>query len=312
MKKRILFIFNPVSGQSQIRSSLMDILEILTEDGSEVICSPTRKKGDAYRSVLGRGRDCGMIVCAGGDGTLDEVVNGMMEAKDLPVIPIGFIPCGSTNDFAASIGIPFDLEEAARITKSGHIRNLDIGFIRGDSGKTKERISQQHFVYVAAFGLFTEVSYGTPQDLKNAFGHMAYLIQGVQELGNLKTYHISVESDELTISDDFLFGMISNSQSVGGFSNITGTDVDLDDGVFEVTLIKEPRNILEISDILQILNRSKAESELVYQFRTKHITLKSEKKLSWTLDGEYGGAFRKSEISVLPGKMKFISPGTDR
>ena len=304
---RILFIFNPVAGVSQIRPVLVDIVEILTRNGHTLECLPTRKSGDARKAVQERKEDYDFIVCAGGDGTLDEVVNGMMACETKPVVPIGYIPAGTTNDFAASVGIPSDMTEAALIAANGIPKCIDIGLFRG---RENRKISEEHFVYVAAFGLFTETSYETPQDLKNMLGHSAYILQGLQELGKLQTYHVRVETDELTISDEFAFGMISNSKSVGGFANITGDYVDMTDGLFEVTLVKMPRNLIEINDIIQYMSQTNPHSELVYQFKASHVVLESEEVIRWTLDGEYGGAYNQVELLNQQKKMQIIVPSS--
>jgi YegS/Rv2252/BmrU family lipid kinase len=189
--KKVLFIFNPVAGKSQIRTDIVDILDILSRDAYVVTCYPTKCRGDARNVVRSRTEDYLYVICAGGDGTLDEVVTGMMENQDKPFVPIGYMPAGTTNDFANSLGIPSDMKEAARVVARGKRFDCDLGRFNDD----------MYFTYVAAFGIFTETSYETPQDLKNLLGHMAYIMQGVMDLGKIRTYHFSVESDELSISD---------------------------------------------------------------------------------------------------------------
>lgn len=296
--KKILFVFNPVAGRSQIREDLLDILEILSDRGYEVVCYPTKGPGDARRIVREREEEYLYIACAGGDGTLDEVVSGMMECRDKPFLPIGYIPAGTTNDFAASLGIPANMREAARIVAGGRVFNCDLGEFNGDS----------YFTYVAAFGLFTETAYQTPQELKNQLGHLAYILQGVLEIGKLRTYHVRVETEELAITDEFAFGMITNSHSVGGFSNITGEDVDMSDGLFEVTLIKMPRNILEVNEILRYLNQNSEQSELIYHFKTGHLVLESQEEISWTRDGEFGGTCTRAELRNLRQQLRILVP----
>lgn len=296
--KRVLFVFNPVAGRSQIREDLLDIVEILSDHGYEVICYPTRGPGDARRIVRDREDDYLYIVCAGGDGTLDEVVSGMMENKDKPFVPIGYIPSGTTNDFASSLGIPSDMRAAARVVAAGRVFNCDLGEFNGNS----------YFTYVAAFGLFTETAYQTPQELKNQLGHLAYVLQGVLEIGKLRTYHVRVTAENLSISDEFAFGMITNSHSVGGFSNITGEGVDMSDGLFEVTLIKMPRNIIEVNEIIRYLNQNSEQSNLIYHFKTSHIVLESQEEISWTRDGEFGGACRRAELRNLRRQLRILVP----
>lgn len=296
--KKVLFIFNPVSGKSQIRTDLVDILQILSKDAYMVNCYPTKCRGDARNMVRSRREDYKYVFCAGGDGTLDEVVTGMMENTEKAAIPIGYIPAGTTNDFASSLGIPSDMKEAARAAARGRIFKCDLGRLNNDI----------YFTYVAAFGIFTETSYETPQDMKNMLGHMAYVLQGVMDLGKLRTYHFSVETDELSISDEFVFGMITNSKSVGGIMDITGSKVDLCDGLFEVTLIKMPTNILELGEIVQYLNKAIDTSDFVYQFKTSHIVMKSPELVKWTKDGEYGGSYKRVEITNLRKAFEIIVP----
>ena len=296
--KKVLFIFNPVAGKSQIRTDLVDILQIFSKDAYAITCYPTKCQGDARNVIRSRKDDYMYVFCAGGDGTLDEVVTGMMENTDKPAVPIGYIPAGTTNDFASSLGIPSDMKEAARVAARGKNFKCDLGCLNGDT----------YFTYVAAFGIFTETSYETPQDMKNLLGHMAYVMQGVMDLGKLRTYHFSVETDELSISDEFVFGMITNSKSVGGIMDITGSQVDLCDGLFEVTLIKMPTNILELGEIVQYLNRAIDVSDFVYQFKTSHIVMKSPELVKWTKDGEYGGSYKRVEITNLHRAFEIIVP----
>ena len=230
--KKVLFIFNPVSGRSQIRTDLVDILEILSRKDYVVTCYPTRCRGDAR-----------------------NLVRGMMEHPDKPFVPIGYIPAGTTNDFAASLGIPSDMKAAARVVAYGKPYECDLGLFNKET----------YFTYVAAFGIFTETSYQTPQDLKNQLGHLAYVLQGMMDLGKARTYRFHVESDEFSVTDNFVFGMITNSKSVGGFPDITGSEVDMNDGLFEVTLIKMPANILELNDILQYVSHLTDTSDMVYR-----------------------------------------------
>ena len=239
------------------------------------------------------------VVCAGGDGTLDEVVSGMMEHPDKPFVPIGYIPAGTTNDFAASLGIPSDMKSAARVIAYGKPYECDLGLFN----------KRTYFTYVAAFGIFTETSYQTPQDLKNQLGHLAYVLQGMMDLGKARTYHFHVEAEEFSMTDNFVFGMITNSKSVGGFPDITGSEVDMNDGLFEVTLIKMPANILELNDIVSYISRMTDVSNMVYRFKTSHLVLESDEQVNWTRDGEYGGSYKRVEIDNLHRAMKIIAPG---
>ena len=227
-----------------------------------------------------------LVVCSGGDGTLDEVVSGLMEVDQR--VPIGYIPAGSTNDFANSLSISKDMVQAAKDIIEGNLYSCDVGAFNNDS-----------FVYIAAFGLFTDVSYETGQDMKNVLGHMAYLLEGMKRLPAIRSYPMRVTYDDTTIVDDFIFGMITNSVSVGGFKRITGKNVKLDDGVFEVTLIKRPKNPMELNNIMVSLLNRDIDTDAMYCFRTSKLEITSTDPLPWTLDGEYGGTHTKVVIENI-------------
>ena len=276
-KKKILFIYNPKAGKAKIKSNLLDIIDIFTKAGYEVTAYPTQAKGDGLQAV--KERRLGyydMIVCSGGDGTLDEVVTGMMQCDHR--LPIGYVPAGSTNDFARSLQIPRNMIDAARNIVEGVNYGCDIGTFNDDI-----------FVYIAAFGVFTEVSYETRQDMKNVLGHMAYLLEGMRSLSSVKAYKMKVECEQLETEGEFLYGMITNSLSVGGFKNITGKYVQLDDGEFEVTLIKKPSNVNELNQLVAALVNRNVSNDCIYCFKTSHIRFISEDEVAWTLDGEFGG-----------------------
>ena len=296
--KKILFIFNPVAGKSQIRNHLLDIIETLSAADYEVVCYPTTKQGDARRIARERMGDYLYIVCAGGDGTLDEVVSGMMENPDKPFVPIGYIPAGTTNDFAASLHIPSDMIEAARVVANGRTFRCDLGLFN----------ESDYFTYVAAFGIFTGTSYSTPQELKNQLGHLAYILQGMTELGNMRAYHMQVVSEEKMIEGEFAFGMITNSRSIGGFSNITGSEVDLQDGLFEVTMIRMPKNPLEMSEIIMSISNPAMNSDMVINFKTARVVLNCDESVAWTRDGEYAGAHRTVLLRACPGQLRILVP----
>lgn len=277
MKKKVLFIVNPKSGKGSIRSKLLDIVDIFVKAEFDLTLYISQSAGDARakaKEVEGRYE---LVICSGGDGTLDEVISGMMECEKRSAI--GYIPCGSTNDFAHSLKIPTSMTKAAEHIAAWKEFPCDIG-----------RFNDDYFVYIAAFGLFTDVSYETSQDVKNVLGHLAYILEGMKKLTEIKSYPMKVESDEMTVEGNFLFGMVTNSTSVGGFRNITGKHVHLDDGVFEVTLIKTPQNILELNEIIQAVIAGKSENnKYFYQFRSKAVKFISGDPVAWTLDGEFGG-----------------------
>ena len=293
MKKKLLFIFNPRSGKAQIRNHLMDIVDTMVKAGYEVTAYPTQYAGDARDKVEEEAGEYDLVVCSGGDGTLDEAVTGMMNRKDR--LPLGYIPAGSTNDFAASLGIPKNMVEAATTAVEGKQFACDIGSFNGD-----------YFVYVAAFGLFTEVSYKTSQEWKNVLGHAAYILEGAKCLHDIPSYMMQVEYNNMRIQDEFIYGMITNSTSVGGFKGMTGKDVLLDDGVFEVTLIKTPRNPIELNEIIAALINLVDDTDMIYSFKTSEVKFTSAKEVSWTRDGEFGGNHTEVLIQNLKQAVEIM------
>lgn len=303
--KNILFVYNPRAGKARIRSKLCDIIDIFAKAGCEVTVHPTQQEGDAAQAVMNKKKRYDLLVCSGGDGTLDETVNGMIKCPKR--IPIGYIPAGSTNDFAMSLGLPKDMCKAAEVIVSGVDYPCDIG-----------TFNEKCFVYIAAFGLFTDVSYETSQAMKNVLGHMAYLLEGMKRISSIKSYKLKAvyrtsgqESDsgeEKTIEDEFIYGMVTNSLSVGGFKRITGKYVELDDGEFEVTLIKKPSNPLEINMIIAALLNRNINTDYMYCFKTREITFEAEEEIPWTTDGEFGGNHKIVHIENMKQAVKIRIP----
>jgi len=299
MSKRVLFIVNPHSGKGLIKNHLLEITDILVKADYEVTVYPTQSRGDAERKMRERDKDYSLVVCSGGDGTLDEIVTGMIQSGFKTTI--GYIPTGSTNDFAKTLKIPATMKKAAEIIVQGNVFSCDVG-----------RFNKDVFVYIAAFGLFTEVSYGTPQEMKNILGYMAYLLEGVKQLASIKSYllkvtYVSENGEEVVLEDDFIYGMVTNSRSIGGFKSIAGNvfkgDIDLNDGLFEVTLIKTPKNPLELNSILAALAIADIDTKYMYNFKSGKLTFEAEEEVAWTLDGEYGGKHTKVELRNDKGAM---------
>ena len=286
MSQKLLFIFNPHSGKGQIKNNLVDIVDIMVKAGYDVTIYTTQARADATRKVMEEAANFDRIVCSGGDGTLDEVVTGLIKSDTNT--PIGYIPAGSTNDFANSLGIPKEMVKAAEVAVGKNPFPCDIGDFNSDT-----------FVYVAAFGLFTEVSYKTSQQLKNIFGHVAYIMEGAKHLHDILSYNMQVEYEEHVFQDEFIYGMVTNSVSVGGFKGMTGTDVKLDDGVFEVTLIKKPHNPIELNEILACLTNMIDDSDLIYSFKTNEVKITAREQIAWTLDGAFGGEHEEVIIRNL-------------
>ena len=286
MKKKMLFVYNPKAGKAQIKNKLADILDIFARADYEITIHPTQKAGEAIQIVEQREKKYELVVCSGGDGTLEEVVSGMM--KSGTITPLGYIPAGSTNDFAQSHGLPKNMIKAAHIAVEGRDFLCDVG-----------KFNEDTFVYVAAFGLFTNVTYETAQDMKNVLGHMAYILQGVKGLSAIPSYSMKITYDDQVIEDDFMLGMITNSVSVGGFKRITGKHVRMDDGVFEVTLIKRPQTIKALNDLILSLMNREFDADDMYFFRTGKLICEAKEKVSWTIDGENGGSHERVEIQNL-------------
>lgn len=290
MDKKMLFIYNPRAGKAQIRSNLLDIIDTFVKAGYEVTAYPTQASGDAVKAVKERHAGYDIVVCSGGDGTLDEVVTGMMQCEEK--LPIGYVPAGSTNDFANSLKIPKNMIKAADVVVRGRNFACDIGAFNEDS-----------FIYVAAFGIFTNVSYETKQDIKNVLGHAAYLLEGVKTLPSVRSYPLKITCDDRMIEGEFLYGMITNSHSVGGFRGITGQNVQLNDGLFEVTLIRRPSNPLELNNIILALVDKRVKSEHIYSLTAARIVVDAKEPLAWTLDGEFGGDHLRA---VIENKKKAL------
>lgn len=274
--KRMLFIYNPNAGTGVLKPKISDILDIFTKAGYEVTAYPTQKKQDAVEKIKSLDMSYDLIVCSGGDGTLDEVVTGM-QMTDM-TIPLGYIPTGTTNDFAASLGIPKDILEAADVAVNGTEFCCDVGVFNSD-----------YFIYVAAFGIFTDVSYETDQSLKNMLGHLAYVLEGAKRVFNIPSYKVRVTHDGQEIEDEFIYGMVTNSRSVGGFKGLVGPDVMFDDGEFEVMLIKTPKNPLELNELLGAIVMRQVNPKRMYCFRTGSVKFESMEEIPWTRDGEFGG-----------------------
>lgn len=297
LEQKALFIINPHSGKGLIKNSLLGIVDILVKAGYEVTVYPTQGRGDACRAMRERNKYYNLVVYSGGDGTLDEIVTGMIQSGFKTTI--GYIPAGSTNDFANSLKISSTMKQAAETVVNGTVFSCDVG-----------RFNEDVFVYIAAFGLFTEVSYGTPQEMKNMLGHMAYILEGVKHLQNIKSYRLKVTSvsengETKIIEDDFIFGMVTNSYSVGGFKSIAGNvfkgRIALNDGLFEVTLIKMPKNPIELNSILAALAIQNIDTEYMYSFKSGKLIIESQEEVAWTLDGEFGG---KHKLVTLTDDMQ--------
>ena len=296
MQKRMLFIYNPKSGKGAIRPKIAAILELFTQNGYDVLVHPTTASGDARKTVKRMAGESDIVVCSGGDGTMDQVVTAIMETD--PSKTVGYIPSGSTNDFANSLGLPKNVLKCAQAILDENVYACDIG-----------GFNDQYFVYVAAFGAFTHIAYDTNQNLKNTIGHFAYLTQAGMEVFKLPSYHLKVRMNDEEIEGEYTYGMITNSRFVGGIANITGKAVDMNDGLFEITLVHTPANPLELTEIFTtLLSKDILQSSLVEKYKASHITVCAEEQIDWTLDGEFGGSCMQAEIRNLHKALRICVP----
>ena len=296
--KRALFVVNLHSGRGEIRKNLGGILGILEKYGYEVVVHATRCKGDAVNVVKRKAKSFDLVVCSGGDGTLNETVKGVRRSGVR--VPIGYIPAGSTNDFASSLNIPKGPLNAARVAAKGHPFSCDVG-----------ELNHKTFLYSAAFGILSDIPYRTKQGMKNALGHGAYVLEFTKEALTAPfgfypsiPLHITINGEEL--EDTYCYGMITNTSSVGGVKGVTGDLVALDDGLLEVTLIKRPPLAIWFPWIFAKLLKLVKNSRHVYTCKASELRIRAEKPLAWTLDGEYGGEWEEMEIKCIRGAVDFM------
>lgn len=299
MTEKMLFLYNPKAGKTQIQTKLSEIIQIFSSAGYEITVYPTRKTMDATEKVAQDAKNYDLLAVSGGDGTLNEAVTGLMRSGCS--IPIGYIPSGSTNDFADSLHLSRDMVRAARDIVRGKGFCCDIG-----------KFNDRNFVYIAAFGLFTDISYETKQDMKNMLGHLAYILEGIKRISAIQSYHMKVTCGTKTIEDDFMYGMVTNSVSVGGFKRITGKYVKLDDGEFEVTLIKKPKNAKELNELMTALVNRDIDAERIYCFKASSVSFESPEKVAWTVDGEFGGRHNRVLIENQCKAVEILINGSKK
>ena len=285
--KKMLFVMNPYAGQRRANRYLADILTVFNRAGYDVTVYMTAGPGDGARAVQERAAEMDLVACCGGDGTFNETVTGMLRAG--VDVPLGYIPAGSTNDFASSLRLPSNVVEAARAIVEGKPRRYDVG-----------QFGDRYFTYVASFGAFTRASYATPQNVKNALGHTAYLLEGIQELSQLKNIHVRLELDEgRVIEDDFLFGAISNSTSVGGILTLDPKQVDMSDGMFELLLVRAPQDLSEVSECIRALQTQKYNCRMITFVPASRVRITASVDMAWTLDGEREDGHETVEAKIL-------------
>lgn len=294
--KPLLYIYNPHAGKGKALHWLSRTLNTFTGAGWLVTAYPTQSKADATEAARRLGGGYERVVCCGGDGTLHEVISGLMELPERPAV--GYLPTGTTNDFSRNLRLPRSVMGKVETAAGGVPRAVDIGRFNGD-----------YFVYVAAFGAFTDVAYDTPQSFKNMFGHLAYVLEGAARLASLPHYRLRVEHDHGVEEGDFLYGMVSNTVSVGGFRSMPEREVKLDDGLFEVVLIRQPQNAAQLQSLLTALVQPTSASSAggtVTAFHTSRLTVTCAGEMPWTLDGEFGGAHKVAVIENLPRAVEIV------
>lgn len=294
--KRLLFIYNPFSGKGAIKSFLSDILNAFTNTGYDVTVRPTQAKLDAYDYIRLHGDEFERIVVSGGDGTLNEAVRGLMTFPSSERTELGYIPAGTTNDFASTLHIPKNMLTAAKVAANGIPFKCDVGSFNGTT-----------FNYVAAFGAFTDVSYDTPQEIKNVIGHAAYVWEGVKRLSSLQSYNVNIKYDEGEINDEVFLCIILNATSVGGvLSTEKLMNVDLCDGLFEMIVFRQPTNLLKLQSVLTGIMKGESSGEGYTIVKSSRFEFTCKENIKWTLDGEYGGEKAHTIIEVLPSAITYI------
>lgn len=295
VKKKLLFIYNANAGKGKIRNKLSLVIEKLCRADYEVTIYATAAPREATKMVIEEGKNYDVIVCSGGDGTINEVVTGLMYLEDRPVC--GYLPAGTVNDFASSLKIPKTPEKALDIILQGNIYNCDIG-----------SFDERYFNYIAAFGAFTEVAYETPQNVKNALGKTAYFLDALKRIPQLRGYQMRVEYDNKVLEGEYIYGMVCNSKSVGGFP-LEGKKyhMKLDDGLFEVVMVRMPNNAMELERTINALLSRSIDNPYIDAVRAKHIHIVGEDTVQWTLDGENGGSYKEVDICCNKRALRIFS-----
>lgn len=290
--KKLLFIINPKAGHKKRENFADDAVKVFKEAGFKVGVKYTKKRADGTEIAKEYGNKVDLIVCMGGDGTLNEVMQGLTESG--AETPLGYIPAGSTNDFATSLGLKSDPKEAAKFIVSNPARKLDLGIFNG-----------RYFVYTASAGVFAKTSYTTSQKLKNRLGHMAYILAGIKEIFHLRKLRLNVELDDGTINGTYIFAAINNSTKVGGIMKLDKESVEFNDGVFELLLIEFPRNPVQFFRIIKKVFSQDFTGNITFkQIRSARITDCTD--VDWSLDGEEEKGQEVVEFKVVHDAVKFI------
>lgn len=295
LTKKLLFILNPNAGVRHARKMIPELLEIFSDHGYLTTVCCTRRRGDATDFARDHAGDADLVVVSGGDGTLNEVVTGLIQGNHH--VPVGYLPSGSTNDFAAGLGLPGDLLKAAEIAVAGAPQSLDIG-----------RFDDRYFCYTAGFGAFTGVAWSTPQNIKNILGHAAYILEGIKSLGDIRPIHARIFANDAEYEDDWIFGAVCNSTSLGGILKLDPDIVDMNDGVFETVLIRNPSNPTELAGILEAVTTRNYSHPMLQFIRASRLSFRTDTALSWTLDGEYASGGQEIIIENIHDAFTVMTP----
>ena len=291
--KKLLFVLNPLAGTKRAAKYLADIVAVFNRADFDVTVYISACQGDCITAVSRLAPQVDLVVCCGGDGTFNETVTGILRSG--ADVQVGYIPAGSTNDFARSLDLETDFVKAAEQIVNGEEYQYDIG-----------QFGNRYFTYVASFGAFTRASYSTPQNLKNILGHAAYLLEGIQELGQIKPIRVSMNLDGEELEDDFLFGAVCNSTSVAGILTLNPNRVDMSDGLFEVLLIRPPKDLADLSKCIQALTKQTYDSPMITFRSARCLQVHSEKELPWSLDGERESGSQQVNIQNLHRAIRLV------
>ena len=296
MAGRMLVVRNPRAGSFLSQNTFLEAAGVIFKSDYNVYVYSTQCRGDATRIVSEEGQNYDCVVAFGGDGTLNEVINGLMRLEKRPVL--GYIPAGTTNDFAAGIGLSRNPVKAAATVLEGRVRELDVG----------QFCDERYFSYVASFGTFTQAAYSAPQDAKNILGYAAYLLEGIKSLAEVKAYPLRIRAGEEEVTGDFIFGAVSNALSVGGMVKFDSALVDLSDGLFEILMIRSPQNLADLQRIIHDLATRHYDSELILYRKAAEVTVSCPEPIAWTVDGELGGTTAEAHIRNCHRAIRILEP----
>ena len=294
--KKLLLIVNPRAGMGKIKNSLLNVIQVLSNAGYEITVKTTNEPLDATKISESADSSYSAIVCCGGDGTLNETISGLLNNKNN--FTLGYIPCGTLNEWSTGLHIPKNITKAAKVIADGNSITIDVG-----------KFNNRFFAYTASFGAFTESSYSASQDVKNLLGQVAYLFEGIKSLSNIKPIHLEIETEENTYSGNYIFGAITNSLSVGGVVKFDESKIKMNDGLFEVLLIKKPDNLINLQQIIDAILRKDLENKKNIEFfKASSLKIKSKSKIDWTLDGEHAVSEEDTIIENIQNRITLFLP----